>query len=230
MTIPPSITAILHSTDTQKALFLTPAYKLMAGAPPNEIPMLLSKTPPLFVDAFRIVNSKAIFPNIGDAETNFGDAISLFSNGTEFLQNALTDGGKNVLAADADQSTWSTMSCRRATSCSSRCRISALPNTSWTLIEVGGAFKIYIEYKASNIQKPDGGTKSLPGSLNFDVDSFANNVADRWKSIMNDVALVVDLGPISRLMTIKGNWNAQNGSETQYAGEQQRPRFPVAPD
>ena len=52
----------------------------------------------------------------------------------------------------------------------------SLPNTSWTLIEVGGAFKIYIEYKASNIQKPDGGTKSLAGSLNFDVDSFANNV------------------------------------------------------
>ena len=49
----------LHATDTQKALFLTPAY-----AP--GVDKLLSKTPPLFADAFRIVNSKAIFPNIGE--------------------------------------------------------------------------------------------------------------------------------------------------------------------
>jgi hypothetical protein len=215
----------LHSTDTQKALFLTPAYKLMAGVPPNEIPMLMSKTPPLFVDAFRIVNSKGIFPNIGDAESNLGDAISLFSNGTEFLQDALTDGGKNVLqlmqinkvANNAVQEGYKLLK---------QVQDFTLPNTSWTLIEVGGAFKIYIEYKASNIQKPGGGTKSLPGSLNFDVDSFAQNAADRWKSIMSDVALVVDLGPINRLMTIKGNWNAQNGAETQYAGNNSDPDFP----
>jgi hypothetical protein len=215
----------LHSTDTQKALFLTPAYKLMAGAPPNELPKLLSKTPPLFVDAFRIVNSKAIFPNIGNAETTLGDAISLFSNGTEFLQNALTDGGKNVLELmqinqkvnDVVQEGYKLLK---------QVESFSLPNTSWTLVEVSGAFKIYIEYKASNLQTPNGGTKSLAGSLNFDVDSFANNVADRWKSIMNDVALVVDLGPISRLMTIKGNWNAQNGSESQYAGSGSDPDFP----
>ena len=52
----------LQSTDTQKALFLTPAFE-------QGVQTLFSKTPPLFVDAFRIVNSKAIFPNIGDAVT-----------------------------------------------------------------------------------------------------------------------------------------------------------------
>jgi hypothetical protein len=215
----------LHSTDTQKALFLTPAYKLMAGAPPTDIPMLLSKTPPLFVDAFRIVNSKGIFPNIGDAETAFGDAISLLSSGSEFIQDALQDGGKNVLqlmqinnvVGDTVQEGYKLLK---------QVQDFTLPNTSWTLIEVSGAFKIYIEYKASNIQKPDGGTKSLPGSLNFDVDSFANNASDRWKSLMSDVALVVDLGPIDRLMTIKGNWNAQNGAESAYAGNNSDPDFP----
>jgi hypothetical protein len=216
----------LHSTDTQKALFLTPAYKLMAGAPPNEIPMLLSKTPPLFVDAFRIVNSKAIFPNVGDAEANFGDAISLFSNGTEFLQDALTDGSKNVLQLMQINNVVNNV-VQEGYKLLKQVQDFTLPNTSWTLIEVGGAFKIYIEYKASNLVKPDGSTKSVPGSLNFDVDSFANNVADRWKSLMSDVALVVDLGPISRLMTIKGNWNAQNGAETQYAGDNSDPDFPT---
>jgi hypothetical protein len=46
----------LQTTDTQKALFLTPSFRLGTDK-------LLSKTPPLFADAFRIVRSKAIFPN-----------------------------------------------------------------------------------------------------------------------------------------------------------------------
>jgi hypothetical protein len=177
------------------------------------------------VDAFRIVNSKAIFPNVGDAETNLGDAISLFSNGTEFLQDALTDGGKNVLQLMQINNVVSN-TVQEGYKLLKQVQDFSLPNSSWTLIEVGGAFKIYIEYKASNIQTQGGGAKSLPGSLNFDVDTFANNVADRWKSMMNDVALVVDLGPIQRLMTIKGNWNAQNGAETQYAGDSGDPDFP----
>ena len=57
----------------------------------------MSKTPPLFADAFRIVKSKGIFPNIGDAVTNFGDVISLLKKGTEFKTSTLKDGGKNVL-------------------------------------------------------------------------------------------------------------------------------------
>ncbi len=52
----------LHSTDTQRALFLTPSF---AMGNKN----LLSKTPPLFADAFRLVNSKAVFPNIKEVGT-----------------------------------------------------------------------------------------------------------------------------------------------------------------
>jgi hypothetical protein len=104
-----------------------------------------------------------------------------------------------------------------------------LPNTEWKLIDIGGAFKIYIEYKADKIQKPKnqgGGSKDLKGSLNFDVDSFANNLADTWKSRMSNVGLVVDLGPIKRLMTIKGNWDAKKGAEAQYKGSDSDPDFP----
>lgn len=204
----------LLSTDTQKALFLTPAYKLLGAA---DKPKLLSKTPPLFADAFRIVDSKGIFPNVGDASGNFGDAINLYTKGTEFVQNALTDGGKNVLelmqinqvVAGVEQEGYKLLR-----------QIPAfdLPNTEWTLIQVGSAFKIYIEYKASKVKKPDGSTPDLTGALNFDVDSFAGQAADKWKSLMSNVALVVDLGPITRLMTIKGNWDAKNGSEAQYGG------------
>ena len=68
----------LQSTNTQKVLFLTPAFaKQTTDTVPGK---LLSKTPPLFVDAYRLIGSKAIFPNIGDAETSFGSAIALTKN------------------------------------------------------------------------------------------------------------------------------------------------------
>lgn len=205
----------LLSTDTQKALFLTPAYKLLGA---GDLPMLLSKTPPLFVDAFRIANSKAIFPNVGDASANLGHAISLLSKGTEFTPSALTDGGKqalelmqiNKVVAGVEQEGYKLL--KKVTTFD-------LPNTEWTLIQVGTAFKIYIEYKANNVDKGKNQPKAnLTGALNFDVDSFAAQQADRWKSLMSNVGLVVDLGPVKRLMTIKGNWDAKNGAEAQYGG------------
>ena len=51
-------------------------------------------------------------------------------------------------------------------------------------------------------------------------------MADQWKSQMSNVAVVVDLGPIERLMTIKGNWDAKKGAEAQYGGKPDRSRFP----
>ena len=59
---------------------------------------LVSKTPPLFADAFRIVKSKAIFPNIGDAVTISATSFRCLKKGTEFkTSGTLKDGGKNVL-------------------------------------------------------------------------------------------------------------------------------------
>ncbi|MBI1766066.1 MAG: hypothetical protein HYR56_32070 [Acidobacteria bacterium] len=208
----------LQSTDTQKALLLTPSFR-------QGVSKVLSKTPPLFADAFRIVNSKGIFPNIGDAVGNFGDAISLVNKGTEFVKNAALDGGKQVfelmridqIAAGVQEEGYKLLK---------QVAEFDLPSTEWKLIELGGAFKIYIEYKADKIQTPGGGTKNAVGGLNFDVDSFANDVAERWKSRMGNVGLVVDLGPIKRLMTIKGNWDAKNGAEAQYGGSDTDPDFP----
>jgi len=210
----------LLSTDTQKALFLTPAFR-------QNVPQLLTKTPPLFVDAFRIANSKAIFPNIGNAVNNFGEAISLFKNGNEFAQNALTDGGKNVLQVMnvLGQDGFQLAKAIPA-------KAFDLPSTEWPLIDIG-AFKIYIEYKADKVQKigfKDGSgnpiVENRPGGLDFNFDSAAGAVADRWKSKMANVAVVVDLGPVKRLMTIKGNWDAKNGEEAGYKGAAGDATFP----
>jgi hypothetical protein len=191
----------LQSTDTQKALFLTPAFEVGKK-------QLFSKTPPLFVDAFRIVNSKAIFPNIGNAETNLGDAISLISNGTEFSKGLLKDIGKDV---------WSLMDITAAAGNAAghgykllkEVTTFDLPNTEFELIDVGdGNFRIYIEYE----QKDRDGNQQAKGNLDFDIDSMA----DTWKSRMGNIGLVVDLAGIERLMTIRGNWDAKKGSAAAY--------------
>lgn len=204
----------LQTTDTQKALFLTPSFQ-------QGVQVLLSKTPPLFADAFRIVNSKAIFPNIGDAASSFGDAISLLKNGNEFKPSGLLDAGKqafelmqiNQVAAGVKQEGYKLLK-----------KVSAfdLPSTEWELIKLDSALRIYLEYKA---QKEGKAAPDL-GKLDFDVDSFAANVADQWKSRMSNLGVVVDLGPIKRLMTVKGNWDSKKGAEAQYRGDPADPTFP----
>ena len=196
---------ILQSTDTQKALFLTPAFEIGKK-------QLFSKTPPLFVDAFRIVNSKAIFPNIGNAENDLGDAISLITSGTEFTKGALKDIGKDV---------WSLMDVTAAAGNAAEHGFKLLgqvatfdlPNKEFELIDVGdGNFRIYIEYE----QKDQDGNQQAKGALDFNIDSMAANIADTWKSRMGNIGLVVDLAGIDRLMTIRGNWDSKKGSAASY--------------
>jgi len=84
------------------------------------------------------------------------------------------------------------------------------------------------------LKKPDGtpdyhnpsSFDDMGGILNFDVNSFASNTADNWKSKLSNIAMVVDLGPLSRLVTIKGNFNAQSGTQPNYAGNDS-PQFPT---
>ncbi|QIG47350.1 hypothetical protein G5V57_06130 [Nordella sp. HKS 07] len=210
----------LQSTDTQKALFLTPSFKV-------GIEKMLSKSPPLFADAFRIVNSKAIFPNVGKAiPGNIGDAISLLENAGQFKKAAgILDGATDVFELMQINETAAGVKKEGYKLLKQLAEPFKLPNKEWTLIDLGGAFKIYLEYKADKIQTP-GGEKNAVGGLDFDINSFTNTVADQWKSKMANVGVVIDLGPIKRLMTIKGNWDAKKGAEAQYAGNAADPDFP----
>lgn len=203
----------LQSTDTQKALFLTPSFE-------QGKKKLFSKTPPLFVDAFRIVNSKAVFPNIGNAENDLGDAISLIRNGTEFLKGGLQDIGKDV---------WELMDVTDVVNNAKEQGYQLLkevaefdlPDQEFELIDVGdGNFRIYIEYKAKS------GNGEQKGSLDFNINSVANDVAETWKSRMGNIGLVVDLAGINRLITIRGNWDSKKGSEAAYP----QPEIEFAPE
>ena len=164
------------------------------------------------MDAFRIVNSKSVFPNIGNAENDLGEAISLISNGTEFLKGTLKDLGQDV---------WELMDITGAAENAldqgfnllKKVATFDLPDLEFELIDVGdGNFRIYIEYE----QKDDNGNVAQKGDLDFNINSLAGDVAETWKSRMGNIALVVDLAGIDRLMTIRGNWDSRKGSEAAY--------------
>lgn len=189
----------LHSTDTQKALFLTPSFR-------HDDKKLLSRTPPLFADAFRLVNSKAAFPNIKDAVTSFGEAIALIkdtSGAGQFRDSGLTDAGEKALEI---------MEIKKGAELGYKLAKQGLPEfplpDRWDLINIANSFRIYIDYKGA----------ADPGKLNFDINSEAGTIGDMWKSRMSNVALKIDLGPFQPLMTIKGNWDAHKGSEAQFGG------------
>ena len=62
--------------------------------------------------------------------------------------------------------------------------------------------KIYIEYK--------GASGAGQSKLKFGLDSAAA-VGQQWLSNLGDIGMVVDLGPIERLVTIKGSFDAKHG-------------------
>lgn len=220
----------LQSTATQKALFLTPSFKKGIGK-------LLSKTPPLFSDAYKLMNGSSIFPNVGDAYSNFGKAIALVEGVAEdgtsvkaFIENAATDGGKKVLelmeitakeeAGKIVDKGFKLLS-GKANSALNKALAFDIPNFDPLYLVDMDALKIYIEYKAE--QKKGNAKEYVDSKLNFDVDSFAEDLADTWKSKVNNVAMVVDLGSFERLMTIKGNFDAAKGKESGYAGDKDNP-------
>jgi hypothetical protein len=228
---------ILQNMGTQKALFLTPSFK-------NLEKTLLSKTPPLFADAYRMMTGKGIFPNVGDAVTDFGKAISMMS-GVDALGNTvtkafstlagITDGGSDVfkllkidVVKQGEAAVEQGMELLKGAvdGAIDKALKFDLPDFDVPLVDMEG-LKIYIEYKTSKLD-PANPKNDAPGTkedskLNFDVASkigaFANDAAETWKGRLNNLSMVVDLGSFERLMRIKGNFDSKKGKAAGYAGD-----------
>lgn len=217
----------LQSTATQKTLFLTPSFQY-------DVLKLLSKTPPAYADAYRLMNSNSIFPNIGDGYSGLGKAVALASavdsqgNAVNpFKINGLQDAGREVFELLAtvkkdDQGNIIDRGFKLLAEKANNALDEAIgfdfPSLDPPLYLVDeDALKIYIEYKANETKKGEV-TPYVDAKLNFDIDSFANDLKDTWKSRANNLAMVVDLGSFTRLMTIKGNFDAQKGKESGYEG------------
>ncbi|MEJ2754068.1 MAG: hypothetical protein P8169_15545, partial [Chloroflexota bacterium] len=68
--------------------------------------------------------------------------------------------------------------------------------------------KLYIEYEKRDDKT---NTKEADGVINFGFDSAAG-VGKRWLSKMNDITMLIDLGPLTRVMKIKGKFDAEQGA------------------
>jgi hypothetical protein len=193
--------------------------------------MMLSKTPPIFADAYRLMTGNGIFPNVGNAIDNFGKAMPLFHgknpNGSlfeAFTTSDLQDGLTNVLevmevkavkAGEAIVEQGLGLLQKGANGLLDKAMKFDVPPFEVPLVDTE-ALRIYIEYKTKT---KDNDADYVDSRLNFDVNSFANDLGDQWKSRLNNLAMVVDLGDMKRLMIIKGNFDAKKGKETGYEGD-----------
>ncbi|TVP45766.1 MAG: hypothetical protein EA341_14845 [Mongoliibacter sp.] len=217
----------LQSTATQKALILTPSFA-------RNSKKLLSKTPPLFADAYRLMRDNTIFPNIGKAsDSDFGSAVPLYQvftsnnpniavpafNEVDFHDNnikvmelldinpvkageAVVEQGFKLLTGARNPTIAQAVSFEMPTS------------NEVELVNMPNVLRIYMDYKIT----PKNGTQQN-SKLDFDINSFAQNAADSWKSRVKDVAMVVDLAGFERLMSIKGNFDAYKGKVPGYEGD-----------
>jgi hypothetical protein len=164
----------LQTTGTQKALFRQPSFQ-------QGVPQLQGASPD-FADAYRLVNTKGIFPNVQDAVP-----LALGA----FTTRIIPEGYKLIDPADP-----------------ARVFEQVLPAGPLKLIDES-FLKIYVEYTFAKNDK--NGTPARPGVLQFGFDSAAAE-GQKWLSKVNDIGMVVDLGSIKRLVTIKGRFDAQHGA------------------
>lgn len=208
----------LQNLDTQKVLFLSPAFKKGVHA-------LLSKTPPLMADGYRLLNSKGIFPNIGDAVNGYGEAVQLLKGKVkpgeikdlfEKVSSGADAGIKDVykvlgIASEIDAGKLVDQGYQLLKKGVGDGVNKALnfdfPAGDYPLIKTAD-FKIIIKYQADNKSK-----------LDYNLDSFANDFEDQWRGRLNNISMVVSLGPFDDLMIVKGNFNNEKGKESNFGGK-----------
>ncbi len=169
----------LQSTGTQKALFRLPSFQ-------QGVDDLLSATPD-FADAYRIVNTKGIFPNVQDT-------IPLLLN--NFKPKILEEGYRLLDQLNPDAVFEQIMP----------------PGPLYLINET--FLKLYVEYNKTDKQGAPLGTS--PMQYGFDATAAAEG--QRWLSKLNDISMVVDLGPLKRLMMVRGKFDAEKGVTPGFAG------------
>ena len=171
----------LQNTDTQKILYRNPLFK--AGE------KLLHSTKPDLGDAYRLLNSSGVFPDIDNLPSidldAAGCATRIIDEGYQMVDKA----ANNVLK-QLNQNFPS--------------------NASFTFIDKPGILKVYVEYASTD---KDGNVLGQ-GLLNVDLDSQVNN----WVNKMNDVTMVVDLVNMKRLFLIKGKFDTKKGAAPEFSG------------
>ncbi len=183
----------LQSTGENKVLFRNPLFEKGVN--------LLKGSVPDLADAYRLMNSKGIFPKvenlpkmdeIGDAINKFG--VNIIDEGYKLLNNTVADAEKKL--------------------------VQLLPEGPWYIVKTNDV-KVYIEYKPTKpnpADNPPGGK----AQLDFDIDSKARE----WVNKMNDITMVVDLVSFKRLVLIRGKFDTKKGQAPSFIG----PELEFGPD
>jgi len=138
--------AFLQNTDTQKVLFRNPFFK--AGE------KILNSTNPDLADAYRLLNSKGLFPKLEDLP-------SIDINPAKYAMEIKEQGYKLLNKLDP-----------------SKALEQVLPKGPWYFVKTD-AVKIYVEYQKSD----QSGNTAGPGSLTFDIDSQVNKWVNKLNDI-----------------------------------------------
>ena len=171
----------LQNTDTQKILYRNPFF--------NAGENLLHSTMPDLGDAYRLLNSKGVFPNLDNLPTIDLDAggcvTKIIEQGYQMVDKAANNVLKSLQQNFPDKA-------------------------SFTFIDKPGILKVYVEY--ANTDKD--GNNLGAGLLNVDLNSEVNN----WVNKMNDITMVVDLVGMERLFLISGKFDTQKGQAPEFKG------------
>lgn len=171
----------LQNTDTQKVLYRNPFFK--AGED------LLHSTMPDLGDAYRLLNSKGVFPNLDNLPTidldARGCATKIIEQGYQMVDKAATSVLKSL---EQDFS----------------------PGASLTFIDSPGVLKVYVEYAKVDNK----GVPGAAGKLKFDLNSLAN----KWVNKMDDITMVVDLVGKTRIFMITGKFDTAKGKAPEFLG------------
>lgn len=183
----------LQSTGENKVLFRNPLFEKGKNILQGSVPDL--------ADAYRLMNSKGIFPKLENLPKM--DEVGKLAN--QFGMNIIDEGYKlvNNTLADAEKKL-----------------VQLLPEGPWYLVNTNDV-KVYIEYKPTKPNPADNppGGKAL---LDFDIDSKVNE----WVNKMNDITMVVDLVSFKRLLLIRGKFDTKKGESPSFVG----PELEFGPD
>ena len=166
--------AFLQNTDTQKVLFRNPYFK--------QGEKILNSSKPDLADAYRLLNSKGIFPELKNLpQLDFKDFnLNIVEQGYELLNKFNPEEAFEQIIEPA------------------------IAGPLYFVNEK--VIKIYVEYAKKDIK---GNTKDK-GAIKYNLNS-AQDAIQKWANKLNDITMVVDLLDMKRLFLIRGSFDTEKG-------------------
>lgn len=195
----------LQSTGTQKLLFRRPSF--LSGKP-----QLFTDVPDL-ADAFRLLNNNAIFPNLSKTlslPTKVG-GLNITGGGSGFKFDDDLFAGADSLSGFVPL----------------QLKLPVPDAQTYTLLNESG-FQVLISYHSKEKKPANPPNPPVPPDpsvflvdLSSDaVDEAVDGQRKKWQTMNKDVAIVVNLGKIKPLLTLRGQFRSEAGVDPVFENPQ----------